>query len=178
MNCEQAIEQSPIGLAQRSSDGAIAKDLGGGDCGFIVPDGCTEESTDERFFCDDWQPVGVLGGVAERARSNSSVDDLRFSGFAIANRRRCEEAFHALVEWSPAEWGCALAGEAGETCNLIKKMLRGEDIEVDAIGRELADVVTYADLLAQRLGLSLAECVARKFDEVSIRVGSEVFLLE
>src|SRR6188474_1749001 len=31
-----------------------------------------------------------------------------------------------LEEWSPAEWGNALAGETGELCNVLKKILRND----------------------------------------------------
>jgi NTP pyrophosphatase (non-canonical NTP hydrolase) len=39
------------------------------------------------------------------------------------------------------------------------------------IADELADVVTYLDLLAAVLGVDLGQAVADKFNEVSIRVG-------
>lgn len=83
------------------------------------------------------------------------------------------------MAWSPMDWGCALAGETGEACNLVKKLHRGEPgdhVNVDDIGRELADVICYADMLAARLGLNLGEFVRRKFNEVSVKRGSPVRL--
>jgi NTP pyrophosphatase (non-canonical NTP hydrolase) len=106
-------------------------------------------------------------------------DDMRW-----ANVRRCEKVFFPLASWTPAEWACALAGEAGEVCNAVKKLRRLTDgantakdpqtaVEaVDAIGKELADTVLYCDLLAARLGLNLGEEVKAKFNEVSRRMNS------
>lgn len=75
-----------------------------------------------------------------------------------------------------------MAGEAGETCNAVKKLRRLEDgtntdkdpqtkIEaIKAIGSELADTIIYCDLLAARLGLDLSVEVQAKFNEVSRRM--------
>jgi hypothetical protein len=40
--------------------------------------------------------------------------------------------------------------------------------------KELADVVTYLDILAMQLGIDLGQAVVDKFNEVSRRVGSTV----
>jgi NTP pyrophosphatase (non-canonical NTP hydrolase) len=100
---------------------------------------------------------------------------LTFKKLKSANRRRNREAFDG-GGWTASDWGNALAGEVGEACNFIKKMRRGDQIAMKDIGKELADVVTYADLLAQHLGLDLEECVRQKFNEVSARHGSEIRL--
>ena len=102
--------------------------------------------------------------------------DLGFQELRDANVRRCEESFFALDHWSPTDWACALAGEVGEACNLVKKLRRGEEVEPYRIGYELADTVIYADLLAARLGLDLGELVRTKFNIVSDRKGSTVKL--
>ena len=65
--------------------------------------------------------------------------------------------------------GGAMAGESGETCNLLKKLRRGEKISVEDIASELADVITYADLIAARLDIDLGEAVRKKFNIVSKR---------
>jgi len=78
--------------------------------------------------------------------------DLTFQQLARANRQRCENGFRRAVEdWSPG-LGHALAAEVGEACNLIQKLRRGEEVDLDAIADELADAVMNADLLCQRLG--------------------------
>jgi NTP pyrophosphatase (non-canonical NTP hydrolase) len=78
--------------------------------------------------------------------------------------------------WSPTDWMTALAGEVGEAANLIKKRRRGEYIPTADIATELADVQAYLDLLADNLGIDLAEATRAKFNVVSERVGSEVRL--
>lgn len=109
-------------------------------------------------------------------RNHSPFDSLRFDVFRRLNAARCAGSFGGCDRWSPAEWGCALAGEVGEACNLLKKMRRGDGVELADVGRELADVVTYADLLAHVLGLDLGRCVRTKFNEVSERRGSTLKL--
>jgi hypothetical protein len=73
-----------------------------------------------------------------------------------------------------------MAGEAGEACNVSKKIIRGDYADLsDGYGDlldEVADAVIYADLVCQQLGVPLAVAVARKFNKVSERVGSEVKL--
>ncbi len=107
-----------------------------------------------------------------------------------ANVKRCEQSFGSCRDWSPADWSNAMAGEAGELlelmlpllvrtnsiCNLTKKVQRGDQVSLDEIGKEIADVVIYADLLSHRLGIDLSDAVRKKFDEVSARVGSDVLL--
>jgi len=100
---------------------------------------------------------------------------LTFADFSEINVRRCTEAFgSAMDEWSETDWATAVAGEVGEACNLIKKRRRGQEVEISEVGKELADAVTYIDLLATRLGLDLGTIVAEKFNEVSDRVGSRL----
>jgi NTP pyrophosphatase (non-canonical NTP hydrolase) len=107
-----------------------------------------------------------------------------------ASVKRCEQSFGSCGDWSPADWSNAMAGEAGELlevllplitkvnsiCNLTKKVQRGDEMSMEEIGKEIADVVIYADLLSHRLGIDLSDAVRKKFDEVSARVGSDVLL--
>lgn len=98
-------------------------------------------------------------------------------------------------DWSLAEWSNAMAGEVGEAAeahlmlaivrasgtvaNITKKIGRGDMTLADAqkeIASELADVVTYADLLAFRAGVDLGAAILDKFNAVSTRVGSPVVL--
>lgn len=82
-------------------------------------------------------------------------------------------------DWSPAQWLQAVVGELGEYANLRKNHERG-DIDADTFYREaadeLADVATYLDILAFRLGIDLEAAIASKFNRVSERVGSDVRL--
>jgi NTP pyrophosphatase (non-canonical NTP hydrolase) len=111
-----------------------------------------------------------------------------FNTLTTTNQHRCELAFHPIDHWSPTDWGCAMAGECGEACNLIKKLRRLEGTRfsreneqqplrlVDGIMDELADMVIYADLLATRLGRSLEQAIISKFNRTSDEVHSDIKL--
>lgn len=92
-------------------------------------------------------------------------------------------------DWSPAQWLQAVMGELGEYANARKKFERGdlalEEFKVMA-EQELADVMCYLVILARRCldiggeahptGINLNRAVIRKFNEVSRRVGSNIYL--
>ena len=82
-------------------------------------------------------------------------------------------------DWSPSQWLQAVTGEIGEYANLRKKFERG-DLDESEFKRlaeeELADVQTYLDILAFQLGIDLGDATKRKFNKVSERVGSSVFI--
>lgn len=80
-------------------------------------------------------------------------------------------------DWALSAWSNAVCGELGEAANLIKKIERGDFTLEEAreeLGKELADVVTYLDILAFRAGIDLGQATMDKWNEVSIRVGSNV----
>ena len=116
------------------------------------------------------------------------MNKLSFSELRVTNVQRCEQVFHKIHDWSPTDWACAMAGESGETCNAVKKLRRMDDgtntakdpqtIEeaVNLIADELADTIIYADLLAARLNIDLGAAVTRKFNIVSDRMKSTVYL--
>lgn len=60
-------------------------------------------------------------------------------------------------DWSLGEWMNAILGELGEAANLVKKVKRG-DMPLEAarseLAKELADVVTYADITAMRMDIA------------------------
>jgi NTP pyrophosphatase (non-canonical NTP hydrolase) len=74
-----------------------------------------------------------------------------------------------------------MAGEAGELCNVVKKLNRERDglpgnrLTADELRaelrKEIADVYLYLDLLAQREGIDMAEAIREKFNEVSEKNG-------
>lgn len=96
-------------------------------------------------------------------------------------------------DWNLADWSNAMCGEAGEAANVVKKMRRTEselwarqlypgdsghpvadapapqarELLRAQLANELADVVTYCDLLAHHAGINLSEAIARKFNRVS-----------
>lgn len=109
---------------------------------------------------------------------------LTFDEVSRANLERCME-WHpgGLNEWSMTDWACAMAGEAGEVCNAIKKLRRLEDgvpsanneadteLAIDKIATEIGDTFIYLDLLAQSLGIDMATAVRDTFNRVSEREG-------
>jgi NTP pyrophosphatase (non-canonical NTP hydrolase) len=104
--------------------------------------------------------------------------------FSQRNRVRCEspKGFgHRLDSWSLSDWACALTGEIGEACNLIKKLNRYRDgvpgntepaaVLLKKLGKEIADAAIYLDLLAQAAGFDLEKIREEKFRESSERIG-------
>ena len=83
---------------------------------------------------------------------------MTFKDLAKANKKRSEEVFFPINHWTAQEWSNAIAGECGELCNLTKKLKRDAEssnpINIMDIGKEIADVVIYADLIAQRMDLN------------------------
>ncbi|TAL45479.1 MAG: hypothetical protein EPN91_02375 [Salinibacterium sp.] len=103
---------------------------------------------------------------------------------------RCREGYRKqLSDWTLLEWAGAAAGEMGEAANIAKKLRRidggfpgnaGEpsrELLVRELGREIADVVVYLDLLAAAAGLpDLGVLTASKWNEISERIGSPLRL--
>jgi NTP pyrophosphatase (non-canonical NTP hydrolase) len=73
--------------------------------------------------------------------------------------------------------GNELAGEAGEACNIIKKLervrlgIKGSVSTTEALAEELADVVICADLTAMECQINLAEAIEAKFNAKSEEIG-------
>lgn len=69
------------------------------------------------------------------------------------------------------------AGEAGEVCNEVKKLVReergwvGSRSSIEKLADELADAIICADSIASMYGINLAEAVQRKFNETSDKNG-------
>jgi len=132
--------------------------------------------------------------IIDRNEQIVKTDSLTFDKLREANVERCNNYFnHSIDDWSGAEWGNAMAGEFGEvaqelselmllifkfmttmkTCDTLKKALRQLSTDKSFIELkhnlklELADVVTYADLLGSRFDIDLGEAVREKFNIVS-----------
>lgn len=97
-------------------------------------------------------------------------------------RNRRGELSHSEADgsdWSPAQWLQAVLGELGEYANVRKKFERG-DIDApdfaELAAHELADVVIYLSILAFQLDIDLDAAVRDKFNVVSDRVGSRVYI--
>ncbi len=108
------------------------------------------------------------------------VGPLTFDDFRAVNVARCLKWHSAGIDsWSPSDWLTAVTGELGELASLLKMRNRERDglpgnkfsPTQKQIADELADVLTYLDLLAEVLGVDLGHAAAEKFNEVSARVG-------
>jgi len=101
------------------------------------------------------------------------------------SQSRADE-WHRDQKWNIMEWGCAMAGEAGEACNVAKKIRRTEQgiskrkeenlqnsLEVlhEKLAEEIADTIIYLDMMAAHIGIDLEECVTKKFNKVSEEFG-------
>src|SRR5262245_31524658 len=64
----------------------------------------------------------------------------------------------------------AICGEAGELANLVKKMWRGDDVDLAQIRDELADIRIYLEHLARHLKVDLDSACEHKLDEVADRL--------
>lgn len=103
-----------------------------------------------------------------------SFRELSFGDLREANYERQKE-------WDPEAGiteeylGNALAGEVGETCNVVKKLarqrlgLRGSRATSEDLGEEIADVIIYADLLAKFYNIDLGDAVRKKFNKTSAK---------
>jgi len=101
-------------------------------------------------------------------------------------------------DWSLSDWSNAAMGELGEAAGIIKKIRRG-DYTLDTIvtvkdasgnptgeflparellAKELADTVTYIDILAKQIGVDLGDAIAEKFNEISDRINVPVKIVQ
>jgi NTP pyrophosphatase (non-canonical NTP hydrolase) len=109
--------------------------------------------------------------------------ELTFAGLQTANRERGVEWVQDATTKPGLEFATIeMGGETGELLNKVKKYLRytygmpGGDPSMEPIADELGDVVICASLLANKLDLDLADCVARKFNKTSDKHGFTVKL--
>ena len=116
------------------------------------------------------------------------VDDVNF-GLTLGtirdvNSERCDLWHPPDSEpWLGVDWSNAMAGEAGEACNVVKKLRRLEtgavhrDQEqdraalIEELADECADVLLYVDLLARHFDIDLSHAVISKFDRTSEKFG-------
>jgi len=99
---------------------------------------------------------------------------LTFIEVAIAVRNRTHE-------WEPdggmsLEYrGLELAGEAGEACNQLKKLIRaqigmvGGETSLEPTAEELADTIISSVGIANHLGIDIAQAVRNKFNKTTAK---------
>ena len=114
--------------------------------------------------------------------SDADLEPLR--ALRAANQRRLHTSpyYSDKAAAGPEWWALCAAGEMGETCDAVKKLVTNHKRDPlkrktrEDIGEEIADTVIYLDLLAASLGLDMWTIIRNKFNAVSDRVGSDVKL--
>jgi NTP pyrophosphatase (non-canonical NTP hydrolase) len=121
-----------------------------------------------------------MEAIYEESGRNGTLP-LTFDEFSRLNAARCE-AWPHYGNSGPREYPASqlvhkIAGEAGE---LAQEFARAQDIILNGgssdlypakVLDEIADVVTYCDLLCSHYGVNLYDVLVRKFNVVSDRVG-------
>ena len=82
------------------------------------------------------------------------------------------KAFPECKDWVITDWTNAIAGEAGEACNIAKKVRRGDFTISEAkkaILKELADTMCYCSILMSVMRADIEEVVNDKYDEIVVR---------
>lgn len=126
-----------------------------------------------------WWRISCPPGKADSAVSLKTIPPVtplpipvNFATLRMLNHDRIGSFGNAR---SPAGLVACIAEEHGEVAacvlGLTGEKKRKEHLTVRDLGYELADVVTYCDLLADQYGIDLGEAVREKFNIVSARVG-------
>ncbi len=118
----------------------------------------------------------------------SIASTLTFAEVSRTNAERCTEWHQDMHPWTGADWSNAMAGEAGEACNVVKKLRRLETKMRDdgtrpeeqdpmrlrdKLADEIADTFLYLDLLATHYGIDVPAAIISKFNRVSEERGFE-----
>ena len=93
-------------------------------------------------------------------------DDYQRAALRTARDKDAPDEFMHLV--------LGLVGEAGEIAEKVKKLVRDQHSDLDRLDRddmaaELGDVLWYAAVLADFLGLSLGDIAQRNIDKLADR---------
>src|SRR4051794_31379741 len=67
----------------------------------------------------------------------------------------------------------AICGEAGELANLVKKMWQGDDVDLDQLRDEIADIRIYLEHLAHHLEFDIDRACENKVDVVAARLAAK-----
>lgn len=69
-----------------------------------------------------------------------------------------------------ANFGMGLAGEAGETCDMLKKVVfHGHELDKQELCKELGDVMWYVATIATTAGLTLEEIAWKNVEKLKKR---------
>jgi NTP pyrophosphatase (non-canonical NTP hydrolase) len=111
--------------------------------------------------------------MRKKSKQTNVRQPLTFRHFHAVNTARAHADIKHSHSWIPLAWGGALAGEVGELCNYLKKMSRGDKIKKKVLAHEVADILIYLSLLADRLDIDMEAAVIEKFNIVSKRWNSK-----
>lgn len=126
---------------------------------------------DSRFAKSQDEHDRACNGIWQNADRNR----LTFSRLRQQNVSRCVEQYHPIEDYSLNDWLACVSEEFGEVARLCKRLRSGElseDENRTKLGHEIADTITYLDLLAARAGIDLERATVEKFNIVSQRTGS------
>lgn len=104
--------------------------------------------------------------------------DLTFKEFQRRNAERSRSAFPSQC-MTPEFLAVGIAGEAGEMCNIVKKVMRGDftlQSHREEVLDEIADIMTYCDLFMSLMGEDTDHRLQTKFAEVSKRRNYKQFV--
>ena len=129
-----------------------------------------------------------MASTATATGLHASSDARTLSGVSDATMRRCRStrsygmdvtaesardairAFVAERDWeqfhTPENLAKSIAIEAGE---LLERFQWGEPAQADGVADELADVLTYCLLLADRLGVDPDEIILSKLEQTRVK---------
>ena len=131
-------------------------------------------SKSKKHKCDCYKYEQSVCGVCQKTTGKEKdVTPLTFKHFHEVNVARSKADVKHSNYWTSMEWGCALSGEVGELCNLLKKQKRGDFIPKKELAHEISDILTYLSLLADNLNVDMEKAIIEKFNIVSKRWGSK-----
>ena len=113
--------------------------------------------------------------------------EMKIDAFQATNAARGRRWHQGdLSQWSLLEWCGAMAGEAGEACNVAKKLRRLDlslqnrdagQTNADAgplrekLADEIGDTMIYGLLILSNLGVNASDVIERVFDRKSVEYG-------
>lgn len=120
-------------------------------------------------------PAGRYAVVAVRLDDDPAEPLNALGDQMLADSARWFPDLHTDRSTQVVHFALGLAGEVGELVNLVKKWNRGDPVDLrEAIGHEVADVLTYLLDLARSLEIDVDAAVAEKRAICESRWGKKV----
>ena len=109
--------------------------------------------------------------LAMRTNDGKGTDRLS-KAIELLNREPKPECYHPICkDLGGVLNGClGLAGEAGETLDMVKKWVFHEkDLDVEHLKKEIGDVMWYVAMLCESFGFNLDEILQMNVDKLKAR---------